>query len=74
MACSVRNKQDADPLFDLLRQEGADHGEDWPKEHWLIDQVDSSHFQRKGVLNIHHHRHTPSLSKQCTRPFSQYII
>lgn len=41
----------ADPLFDLIRQEGADHGEDRPEKHWLIDQMDSSDFQWKWVLN-----------------------
>lgn len=47
------DNQAADPLFDLIRQEGADHGEDWPEEHWLVDQMDPSDFQWKRVLNTH---------------------
>lgn len=66
---SVCDNQAADPLFDLIRQEGADHGEDWPEEHWLIDQMDSSDFQWKRILNTHNQGQT--LTEQAVYLFSQ---
>lgn len=48
---SVCDEHDADPLFNLIWQEGTDHGEDRPEEHRLIDQMYSSDFQWKRVLN-----------------------
>lgn len=55
-AISMCDRQAADPLFDLIWQEGTNHGEDRPEEHWLVDQVDSSYFQWKRVLNTHTHK------------------
>lgn len=44
----------ADPLFNLFRQEGADHGEDRPENQRLVKQVDSSNFEWEGVLDTQH--------------------
>lgn len=60
--------QAADPQFDLIRQEGTDHGEDWTEEHWLVDQMDSSDFQWERVLNTHTHTHEQTLTQQAGQP------
>lgn len=43
-----------DPLFDLIRQKWAEHGEDRSEEYGLVDQMDSSHLQRERVLRRSH--------------------
>ena len=53
----ICDEQNAYPLFDLIWKKRTNHGEDRSEEHWLVDQMDSSNFQWKRVLNTHTHTH-----------------